>query len=333
MLTALAMIGGLALLVLGAELLVRGAVRLAEGMGVSSLLIGLTVVGFGTSTPELVTSVQAAMVGSPGIAIGNIVGSNIFNILVILGLAAVIWPLAVSATALRRDGVIVIATAAALAAIGWFATLSRPVGAAFVLLLALYIYAAWRQERQLVPNDDNHGAAYDKGEALEALDPGLSHEQAAPSFQKTGWILPSLTTLAGLALLVFGARFFVDGSIDLARTLGVSETIIGLTIVAAGTSMPELATSGMAAWRRQSDVAVGNILGSNIYNILGIGGITAMIAPTAIPPQIVAFDNPVMIGVSVLLLLFLWTGRTITRFEGGLLILGYIVYVWAIWPR
>lgn len=323
----LMILGGLVLLVAGAELLVRGAVKLAEGVGVSPLLIGLTVVGFGTSTPELVTSVQAALIGSPGIAFGNIVGSNIFNILVILGLSALVWPITVSSTALRRDGLLVIGTAVLFGILGWLWTLDRLAGAFLVLLLVVYLFLAWRQERLIAASGPDHGAAYDKGEALELLDPTLRPKTPDQPRASGGWIIPFLTAIAGLALLVFGARFFVGGSVELARLLGLSETVIGLTIVAAGTSMPELATSIMASVRRQADVALGNILGSNIYNILGIGGVTALIAPSDKPQQIVNFDTPVMIGVSVMLLLLMWTGRKISRLEAGGLFLLYCAYV------
>lgn len=327
----LPLIGGLALLVIGAELLVRGAVRLAEGMGVSSLLIGLTIVGFGTSTPELVTSVEAALMGSPGIAVGNIVGSNIFNILVILGISALIFPLAIPTTALRRDGLWVVGTAALLGLVGLAWTLDRVAAAGLLALLVGYLVLAWRQERRLSPQHaTGHTAAYEKAEALEGLDSGVT-----PAHSKRGrmaWVLPLILCLAGLALLVVGASYFVGASVSLARILGVSETVIGLTIVAAGTSMPELATSTIAAFRRQADVAVGNVLGSNIYNILGIGGVTALISPTSVPRQIATFDNWVMLAVSVLLLLLLWTGRRLTRWEGVLLVAGYGAYVWWIWP-
>lgn len=322
---ALSIIGGLIVLVLGAELLVRGSVRLAERMGVSPLLIGLTIVGFGTSTPELVTSVNAALVGSPGIAVGNIVGSNIFNVLVILAISAAVCPIAVASTALKRDGVIVVATAALLTLIGFIWTLDRLVGIAFLATLAAYLYSAYLQER--VSPSDGHGAAFDRGEALEGLDPGARRGAAA-----TSPLVSAGFALAGLVLLVVGARFFVGGSIELARLLGVSETVIGLTIVAAGTSMPELATSALAAVRRQADVALGNVLGSNIYNILGIGGVTALISPTEVPPEIVTFDNLVMLAVTVALLGLMYTGRTLSRLEGAVLFGGYLLYVWAIWP-
>lgn len=331
---ALSMVGGLIFLVLGADFLVRGAVRLAESVGVSPLLIGLTVVGFGTSAPELVTSVQGALVGSPGIAVGNIVGSNLFNTLVILGFAAMIYPLAVASTALRRDGVIVIATGLLFVLIGLFWTLDRPVGMSLLALLAAYLFLAWLQERRAATEGGGHTAAFEKAEAFEGLDPGLTPGTQAPrAHGAASWALPLLMAVGGLVVLVLGARFLVGGSIDLARLLGVSETLIGLTIVAAGTSMPELATSAIAAFRRQADVAIGNVLGSNIYNILGIGGVTALISPTEIPAQIVAFDNFLMLGVSVILFAFLWTGRVLKRWEGAMLFGIYLLYLFAIWPK
>lgn len=319
----ISIIGGLVVLVIGADLLVRGAVRIAEGAGISPLLVGLTIVGFGTSTPELVTSVQGALAGSPGIAVGNIVGSNIFNIALILGVAALLTPLAVAETALRRDAVLVIATAALFAAVGWLWTLDRVTGAIFLALLVAYLVYAFRVERQTAGTT----AAGEKEAALVGADPAT-----APDRHSGGWMVPAVLVALGLAMLVGGGRFFVSGSIDLARIMGVSEAVIGLTIVAAGTSMPELATSMLAAFRRQADVALGNILGSNIYNILGIGGVTAMIAPTQMPAQIVSFDNLVMVALSVALLALLYTGRTLSRAEGALLLGSYAVYVWWLWP-
>ncbi|WP_409331614.1 calcium/sodium antiporter [Trujillonella humicola] len=333
--TVLSLVGGLALLVAGGELLVRGAVRLATRLGVSPLLIGLTVVGFGTSTPELVTSVQAALVGSPGIAVGNIVGSNIVNVLVILALAALIWPLAVPPTALRRDGVLVVASAALMGLIGWLWTLDRLAGALLIGLLGAYLYASWRQERT-GPPAGQHGAAFDRADAFEDLDPALSPEavraRMAERPRSEGWVVPLLLAVGGLLLLVVGARFLVGGSIDLARELGVGEAVIGLTIVAIGTSMPELVTSVVAAVRRHTDVALGNVLGSNVYNVLGIGGVTALISPTEVPEAIVRFDIPVMVGVSLALLALLHTRRALERWEGALMLAGYVVYVWVLWP-
>lgn len=321
---ALSLIGGLLLLIAGGELLVRGSVRVAERLGVSPLLIGLTLVGFGTSTPEMVTSVQAAMIGSPGIAVGNIVGSNMANILLILGVAALVHPLAVQSSALKRDGVFVVATAAMLAGVGWSVGLSRPVGIVFLALLTAYMVYAYRQERMLSGGD--HTAAFDRAEAMEAVDPDLRPH--APSGAGTReWLVPIATAVAGLAAIILGGRLLVSGAVDLARMVGLSEAVIGLTIVAVGTSMPELITSVMAALKRQADVALGNILGSNIYNVLGIGGLTALIAPTEVPAQIASVDTPLMICASLLLLFFAWTGARLSRVEGGIFVVIYAAYV------
>lgn len=328
---ALLIIGGLVLLAAGGELLVRGAVQLAERMGVSPLLIGLTLVGFGTSTPELVTSVQAAIIGSPGIAVGNVVGSNIANILLILGLAALISPIAVGSNALKRDGVLVVGVAVLLTVVAFTLPINRIVGLLFLAGLVGYMVYAWRQERA---GADGHTAAFEKAEAFENVHSPALHTggAAAPGSGTAGIAVSLALALGGLVLVVLGGRFLVDGSIQLARLLGISETVIGLTIVAVGTSMPEFVTSVIAAIRRQSDVALGNILGSNIYNILGILGVTGLIAPTVVPPEIARFDNFVMVTVSLALLAFAWTGMRIGRREGGALLAGYVLYVWWIWP-
>jgi cation:H+ antiporter len=324
--------GGLVLLIGGGELLVRGAVQAAERLGVSPLLIGLTLVGFGTSTPELVTSVQASLIGSPGIAVGNIVGSNIANILVILGISAVITPVAVASSALKRDGTIMLATAVLLAAVSFIMPLDRLVGATFVALLVGYLWFAIRTERL---QTEGHGAAYDKAAAVEGT---IQHMEGAIEVDggkpRPGSLLVPLgIALAGLVLVVFGGRLLVQGAVALARDLGISETVIGLTIVAIGTSMPELVTSVIAALRKQSEVAIGNVIGSNIYNVLGIGGVTALIAPTVVPPEIARFDNLVMVGVSALCLLLAWTGSRVQRWEGAVLLAGYGLYLYAIWPK
>jgi cation:H+ antiporter len=322
--TFLLILGGLALLIVGGDVMVRGAVKVATRLGVSPLVIGLTLVGFGTSTPELVTSVQASFAGSPGIALGNIVGSNIANILLILGVAALVTPIVVSASALKRDGAIMVAVAVLFAALSSVLDLSRPLGVIFVALLVAYVVYSFRQE-QTSPAD--HGAAFDKGEAAQDVDAGLRPDA-------TTSLVPALAmAIGGLVLVVIGGKFLVDGAVALARGYGISETVIGLTIVAVGTSMPELVTSVVAAMRRHSDVAFGNVVGSNIYNILGIGGMTALIAPTSVPAEIVRFDNLVMVGVSALMFFLAWTGLRIGRREGGLLIAGYIGYVALIWPK
>lgn len=323
------LLAGLVLLVVGGELLVRGAVQAAERLGVSPLLIGLTLVGFGTSTPELVTSVQASIAGSPGIAIGNVVGSNIANILLILGLAAVIFPIAVASNALKRDGTLVVATAVLLAGVSAVLILDRIVGVVFVGLLAGYLFYAWRQESIGAP--EGHTCVHAKAVAFEEThEPVVS---APPKPAGGSILLPILIAIAGLAVVVIGGNFLVSGAIGLARGFGISETVIGLTIVAVGTSMPELVTSVIAALRKNSEVALGNILGSNIYNILGIGGVTALIAPVSVPMEIISFDNLVMIAVSVLMVIFAFTGRVIGRIEGAVLVALYVAYVWWIWPH
>ncbi|MBV0912538.1 calcium/sodium antiporter [Anianabacter salinae] len=325
MLTTLAMLmGGLVLLVVGGEFLVRGAVQVATRLGVSPLVIGLTLVGFGTSTPELVTSVQAALAGSPGIAYGNIVGSNLANILLIVGASALIFPIVVSSAALKRDGAVMIAVALVFAALAAWMPMTRAVGAAFLALLAGYIYLAFRQERQ--PQQSGHGAVHDKAAALEMTDPALP-VAAGPTVA-----VSVLTAVGGLALVVLGGYFLVEGAVAIARGFGISETVIGLTIVAVGTSMPELVTSVVAALKKQTEVAFGNIVGSNIYNILGIGGTTALIAPGSVPAEIVRFDAPLMVAVSFALIGLAATGRRISRAEGGVLLAGYLGYVYLIWP-
>ena len=322
---ALSVLGGLLLLVLGGELLVRGSVRFAARLGVSPLVIGLTLVGFGTSTPELVTSVQAALAGSPGIAYGNIVGSNIANILLILGVSATIAPIAVTSSALRRDSAVMVGVAVLFAAVATIGPAGRLVGAIFMAGLASYIVLAFLQERR---PGAAHGAVFDKSAATQEADPAL-----APATAPGGPIaLSLLTAAAGLVLVVLGGFLLVEGAIGLARAAGISETVIGLTIVAVGTSMPELVTSVMAALRRETEVAFGNIVGSNIYNILGIGGATALIAPTEVPAEIVRSDNLVMVAVSVLLVALAWTGMRISRREGVLLAALYLGYVAWLWP-
>lgn len=323
---ALWLLGGLVMLVLGGELLVRGAVQIAGRLGISPLLVGLTVVAFGTSTPELVTSVQASLAGSPGIALGNIVGSNIANVLLILGVAALLCPVAVNSRALARDGGLGFLAALALLAVGLFWTMDRAVGLLLLLALIGYIVFAYRQER--LADGADHGAAYDKAEAFAAAQP-----PALPLSRALGGLPGAILQLvAGLGLIVAGGAVLVDAAVTLARALEVSEEVIGLTIIAVGTSLPELVTSVVAALRRQADVALGNVLGSNIYNILGIAGATALIAPTEVPATIANFDAWVMVAAALLLLVVARTGWRVGRREGGVLLACYAAYVWSAWP-
>ncbi|MBY0224680.1 MAG: calcium/sodium antiporter [Hyphomicrobium sp.] len=329
------LLGGLVLLVIGGELLVRGAVAIAERLGMSPLLIGLTLVGFGTSTPELVTSVQAALAGSPGIAVGNIVGSNISNTLLILGLSAIITPVAVQSNALRRDGGVVVITALLFTVIGYTYALDRVSGTIFLGLLVAYIIYAYRQEKMPAAASDGHTSAFEKAEAYDELHSGpIRHQSQTKTWaEKLGPIVPLVMALGGLAIVVFGGKLLVNGAIGIARSYGMSETVIGLTIVAVGTSMPEFVTSVVAAIRKHGDVALGNIMGSNIYNILGIGGVTGLLSPTEIPPEIATFDNFIMLAACAAMFAVAWSGYRISRLEGTALLAGYIAYVYVLLPK
>ncbi len=300
---------GLVLLTVGGEVLVRGASGAARSLGVSPLVIGLTLVGFGTSMPELVTSVQAAFAGAPGIAVGNVVGSNIANILLILGVTALIMPIAVQKESFRRDGAVMLGASLLLVAICLYGNLSTWVGAVFVAGLIGYIgYTFW------VERKSEH--------------PAHAAEEDGPV--KKGWVpIASGVALAavGIAVTILGARLLVDGSVTIARSLGVSDTLIGLTIVAVGTSLPELVTSVIAALRRHADIAIGNIVGSNIYNILGILGVTALIKPIAIPAVITSQDIWVMLAATVGLIALAAWGWVLGRAKGLVLLGAYVAYI------
>ncbi|KIN73500.1 putative K+-dependent Na+/Ca+ exchanger [Sulfitobacter guttiformis KCTC 32187] len=300
----LQLILGFALLVAGGEALVRGAVSVASKFGVSPLLIGLTLVGFGTSTPELVTSLQAAWSGFPGIAVGNVVGSNIANVLLILGAAALIAPIAIDPVAFRRDGTaLAIATVLAVGVI-LFGVLDRWLGA--VLLGALIVYI---------------GIAYRTDVASPVQD------ETPDTLAKSASVWPALgLAFGGIAITVLGARLTVDAAVSLALVWGMSETVVGLTVVAVGTSLPELVTSVMAALRRESGLAFGNVIGSNIYNILGIMGVTALVQPIPIPPQIAQFDVWVMAATTVVLILAVIAWRRIGRATGFAFVAAYAAY-------
>lgn len=309
--TAIELLAGMALLLIGGEALVRGAVGLAQRLGVSSLLIGLTLVGFGTSTPELVTSVLAALAGSPAIAVGNVVGSNIANILLILGLAAVVWPITCAPAAFRRDGTVVAVVTVLCTGVALTGSFGRVTGVVFLALLAGYVIHTYRSERGA---PDAAGEMY-AGEAGLA-EPGPRHAWTA-----------AVTALGGIALTIGGAHLLVGAAIALATSAGVSETVIGLTLVAVGTSLPELATSVIAALRRQPELAVGNILGSNIYNVLGILGVTALVRPLPVPTEILRLDLWVMLAATALLIAFAVTGWRISRREGSVFLAVYLAYL------
>ena len=296
---------GLVGLLLGGELLVRGAVGVAARLGLPPLVIGLTLVGFGTSTPELLTSVQAALAGAPGIALGNVVGSNTANILLILGLGALLFPVAVTAGTFRRDGVALAGATTLCVAATLMGRIGPIWGLVLVVGLAAFLLVTLRSSR---------GAP---GDAPDSELPGLG----AP----LGTSL--VFSVAGLAVTVVGAGLLVNGAVSLAEDFGVSEALIGVTIVAVGTSLPELATTLVAARRGQNDVAFGNVIGSNIFNVLGILGITALVEPLAVAPQIAAFDIWVMTAATAALIAVAVTGWRITRGEGAALLAAYVAYI------
>jgi cation:H+ antiporter len=308
---------GLALLAAGGELLVRGAVGMSQVLRISPLLAGLTIVGFGTSTPELATSVQAAFAGSPGIALGNVIGSNIANILLILGVSAIVMPLAIRPEAFQRDALaLVISTILCIAAV-MLGVIGLAMG--LVLLAALIAYVAWAYLSERDAGDI-------EGERHVA--------ELTDTMPKThsGWVL-AIMIVAGLGAAIFGARLLVDGAVQLASAAGLSEAVIGLTIVAVGTSLPELIACLVAVWKKHPEVALGNIVGSNIYNVLGILGITAVIHPLDVPTEIARVDIWVLVGVTALLLVQLRSGWRITRLEGALLLSLAVIYTTALLLR
>ncbi|MDH3742525.1 MAG: calcium/sodium antiporter [Hyphomicrobiales bacterium] len=307
----LSLLGGFILLLLGGEFLVRGASGLASRLGVPALVVGIIIVGFGTSAPELVTSIEAALNGAPGLAVGNIIGSNIANILLILGAGSLIYPMACSRDSLFRDGGLVIGTALLLAAAGYAGGLTRMIGIAFIAGLALYMWFLFTRERR-------------KAFAVAAL---AGHD--SPPIDENCPVMWKCVvfTVAGMVSIILGGKFLVDGGIALAKAWGVAEEIIGLTIIAIGTSLPELATTVVAALRRHSEIALGNVLGSNVYNVLGIGGATATISPLAISPEVMRLDIPLMVGLSIGMVAIgaYWNG--LSRWIGVAFLGGYGAYV------
>ncbi len=303
--------GGLVLLALGGELLVRGAVGMAARIGISPLLAGLTIVGFGTSMPELATSVQAAMAGAPGIAIGNVVGSNIANILLILGISALIAPLVVNPRSFKRDSIALGGSALLCTAAVLLGVIGRLPGVVLLVCLVGYIWYAYKSEA--AANDEEC-----QRHETEAAD--------VPVPPQTGPAILGAMIVAGLVAAIFGAGWLVDGATVLASAAGVSESVIGLTVVAIGTSLPELIACVVAVIRKHGDVALGNVVGSNIYNVMGILGGTAIIQPIAVPAEIAAFDIWAMLGVTALLLVQLRSGWKLSRAEGAVLVALYIGY-------
>ncbi|TKD33214.1 calcium/sodium antiporter [Azotobacter chroococcum] len=309
LMTFVYLIAGLALLVAGAEALVRGAARLAARFGIPPLVIGLTVVAFGTSAPEMAVSVQSASNGQGDIAVGNVLGSNIFNVLMILGLSALVIPLTVSRQLIRLDVPLMIGASL----LAWLLAIDQHYGRldGILLFASIIAYTAFQVRSGL--------NAKTNGESNEfEVEYGGRPEGRLALLGHLGFVA------LGLALLVWGSSLLVDAAVTLARALGLSELVIGLTIVAAGTSLPELATSVMAALKGERDIAVGNIVGSNLFNLLAVLGLAALVtpAPISVSPNALAFDYPVMVAVAVACLPIFFTGYRINRWE-GLLFFGY----------
>jgi cation:H+ antiporter len=312
-LTLVLFIAGIVLLISGAELLVRGASRLAVAVGITPLVVGLTVVAFGTGSPELAVGVQASMAGQADITIGNVVGSNIFNVLLILGLSALVAPLVVSQQLVRLDVPIMIVVSVALLLMSLDGVIDRTDGAVLVAASVLYTWMLVRISRR------------------EAAAVHAEYEKAygmAPARDRSQLPVHIMLVLIGLALLVVGSRWLVDGAVHIAHALGVSELIIGLTIIAAGTSLPEVATSIVAGLRGERDIAVGNVVGSNLFNILVVVGVTALVSPAGlhVAPAAVNFDMPVMIAATFLCLPIFFVRYRIGRWEGALFLSYYIFY-------
>lgn len=305
---------GLGLLIGGAELLVRGASRLAAAVRVSPLVIGLIVVAYGTSAPELAVSIQSAYAGQTDIAIGNVVGSNIFNILFILGISAIITPLIVAQQLVRLDVPIMIGVSVLMALMGLDGTIGKTDG--LILIACLIAYTVWsirqsRKENTKVKEEYEQKFRGEQGSAAQHL------------------LLQILFIVVGLVLIVQGAQWLVDGAVDIAKALGVSELVIGLTIVAAGTSLPEVATSIVASIRGERDIAVGNIVGSNIFNILSVLGLSSLVAPAGISVSqaVLSLDIPIMIAVAVACLPVFFHQSRINRWEGALFLGYFIAYM------
>jgi cation:H+ antiporter len=298
----LLIIAGFVLLFLGGELLLRGSIALAKRFQLSNLLIGAVVIGFGTSTPELSASISAALKGAPDIALGNVIGSNTANVFLIAGMAGLLCPLKIPYANVHRDVVMMIVSSVMLVVMMWFETLDMITGIIFLLTLAGYIIWSFQSSDDDGDNEAISAKTYSTGMAFVLL-------------------------AVGIATLTGGAALLVDGVIGVARRFGISEAIIGLTVVAVGSSLPELATAIISSIQKQSEMVLGNIIGSSIFNVLAILGVTALIQPIPVSPQMMAFDVWVMIAATLLLTLLIVMGIKIGRRIGSLMVMGYLSYV------
>lgn len=308
MLTVFFLIGGIIVLYFGAEILIKGSTDLALKIGIKPLVVGMTVVAYGTSSPELIVSVDAALSGNPGIALGNVIGSNICNIALILGLAAVISPMKVETTFIKKEIPVLFAVTVLFCLLLLDKELSRIDGAVLLVILIVHFYMGYSSAKK------------EKNKKVENEFAEEYHSSKRSMTQNIFYLI------GGFLLLAAGAHFFVEGAIKAAKFFGLSEVVIGLTIVAVGTSLPELATSVIAAIKKESDIALGNVIGSNIFNILGIIGLAAVISPFKIP-ELNYMDLGVMAGISLIVLPMAKTGMKFVRAEGAVLLAGYLFYV------
>ncbi|MBT3479524.1 MAG: calcium/sodium antiporter [Candidatus Marinimicrobia bacterium] len=292
---------GTVMLFYGAEWIVKGSSGIAQRLGISPLVVGLTVVAFGTSLPELIVSIIASMEGSSSIAVGNVVGSNIANVGLVLGLSALIFPISVNYDHLKRDMFIYLCACALFILFAFDGRLSRFEGTILFISLIFYILLCIKN-----PHTGESKTEKPQGKTFSLV----------------------LFVIAGILLLAFGADLFVDGAIFLARFIGVSEIVIGMTVVAFGTSLPELATSAMAAFRNESAISVGNIIGSNIFNILSVLGLASIINPLDSPKEIMSFEVPLMIGYGVVMILIAKMQQPINRFISATLLGGYFIFIY-----
>lgn len=308
--TYLLLLAGLILLFLSGKYLVDSSVVIAKSLRIPTMIIGLTVVAFGTSAPELLVSIQAAIKGFPGIAMGNVVGSNISNILLVLAITALIFPIPVPKKSVMQDWPALMLISLLLFAFAWDGTLTRLEGLIFLLLLAVYLGVAVIQARK---------------------NPEAKVEEPAGEKQMKVW-LAGLIFFASCGGLALGANLLVDNAAIIAEGMGVSQRVISITMVAVGTSIPELATSVVAAFKKETDIAIGNIIGSNVMNILSVLGVTSVIGNISVDQAISRFDIPVMLGVTLLLLFMMLPASRakIVRWEGILMIVVYLVYIYMI---
>jgi cation:H+ antiporter len=304
-------VAGILALTIGGEAVVRGALSVARRVGVSPLLAGLVIVGFGTSAPELVVSIDAARSGHPDVAVGNVVGSNISNVLLIMSICALLRPLATTRAMLIRDAMTMTGASFLFTILLWARPIDRLDGS--ILLAALLAYLVWSYWTETYRGSPS--AALRRSEA----------EAAAAGPRTVPLMLLALG--GGLVLLVMGSQLLLTGALALARDAGISEALIGLTLVAVGTSLPELAVCAVAALRKQPDIALGNLIGSSIFNLLGVLGVVALIYPLPVAERIVEFDQWIMLSAAVLVTVLLYTNHCLTRVEAALLLASYAAYV------